>query len=60
MSFRALDQQAKTDYTMDEARRGLGAPTLVMQNGEILPEDGELKAQKGRDQFLEANFMKTD
>jgi len=50
----AAGQHTKTDYTMYEGRRCLGAPELVMQRGEILLENGELKATRGRAQFLEA------
>ena len=51
---RAVTQHTKTDYTMYEGRRCLGAPELVMQRGEVLLEDGELLVTKGRAQFLEA------
>lgn len=51
---RATEQHTKTDYTMYEERRVLGAPELVMQRGEILLEHGELKAVKGRARFLKA------
>ena len=50
----AAKQHTKTDYTMYEDRRCLGAPELVMQRGEVILENGELKAAKGRAQFLEA------
>lgn len=50
----AAKQHTKTDYTMYEDRRCLGAPELVMQRGEVILENGELKATKGRAQFLEA------
>ena len=50
----ATNQHTKTDYTMYENRRVLGAPELVMQRGEVLLENGELKATKGRARFLEA------
>jgi dihydropyrimidinase len=50
----AANQHTKTDYTMYEERRVLGAPELVMQRGEVLLENGELKAAKGRARFLEA------
>ena len=50
----ATNQHTKTDYTMYENRRVLGAPELVMQRGEVLLENGELKAAKGRARFLEA------
>lgn len=50
----AAKTHTKTDYSMYEDRRVLGAPELVMQRGEILLENGELKATKGRARFLEA------
>ena len=50
----AENQHVRTDYTMYENRTVLGAPEIVIQRGEILLEDGELKAEKGRAQFLEA------
>jgi len=50
----ATNQHTKTDYSMYENRRVLGAPELVMQRGEVLLENGELKATKGRARFLEA------
>lgn len=50
----AAAQHTKTDYSMYENRRVLGAPELVMQRGEVILERGELKAAPGRAQFLEA------
>ncbi|MBN8479526.1 MAG: amidohydrolase family protein [Burkholderiales bacterium] len=50
----AAKTHTRTDYSMYEDRRVLGAPELVMQRGEILLENGELKATKGRARFLEA------
>jgi dihydropyrimidinase len=50
----ASGTHTKTDYSMYENRRVLGAPELVMQRGEVLLENGELKATKGRARFLEA------
>lgn len=50
----ASNQHTKTDYSMYENRHVLGAPELVMQRGEVLLECGELKAVKGRAQFLPA------
>lgn len=50
----ATGQHTKTDYTMYENRRVLGAPEIVMQRGEILLENGELRAKKGRAKFLAA------
>ncbi|MSP98509.1 MAG: hypothetical protein EXR29_15090 [Betaproteobacteria bacterium] len=51
----ATNQHTKTDYTMYENRHILGAPKLVMQRGEVILENGELKATKGRARFLEAS-----
>ena len=51
----AGNQHTKTDYTMYENRKVLGAPEMVMQRGEILLKDGELLAKKGRAKFLAAN-----
>ncbi|MCC6197543.1 MAG: amidohydrolase family protein [Burkholderiales bacterium] len=50
----AAGTHTKTDYSMYENRSVLGAPELVMQRGEVLLENGELKAAKGRARFLEA------
>lgn len=50
----AAKTHTRTDYSMYEDRRVLGAPELVMQRGEILLENGEIKATKGRARFLEA------
>lgn len=50
----ASNQHTRTDYTMYESRRCLGAPDLVLQRGEVLLENGELKVERGRAQFLEA------
>lgn len=54
-TIHAAEQHVKTDYSMYEDRKVLGAPELVMQRGEILLQDGELKVKKGRARFLESN-----
>lgn len=51
----AQNQHVNTDYTMYESRKVLGAPEIVIQRGDILLQDGELRARKGRAQFLKAN-----
>jgi dihydropyrimidinase len=53
-TIKAANRVTKSDYSMFEDRSVLGAPELVMQRGEILLEDGELRAVKGRARFLEA------
>ncbi len=50
--IRAAEQGLKTDYSMWEGRECVGAPTLVMQRGAVLVEDGELKANPGQGVFL--------
>jgi dihydropyrimidinase len=52
--IRAEEQHAKVDYSMYEGRACLGAPVLVMQRGNVLMEDGELKAKPGQGQYLPA------
>jgi dihydroorotase-like cyclic amidohydrolase len=42
----------RVDYSMYEGRRCLGLPFLVMQRGEILMENGELRADPGRGKFI--------
>jgi dihydropyrimidinase len=54
-TVKAANRLTKSDYSMYEDRTVLGAPELVMQRGEILLENGELKATKGRAMFLEAS-----
>lgn len=51
-TIRAAEQHLKTDYSMWEGRECVGAPTLVMQRGAVLVEDGELKAENGQGVFL--------
>lgn len=53
-TVRAEDRVTNSDYSMYEQRKLLGAPEMVIQRGEILLENGELLATKGRAQFLEA------
>ncbi len=39
-------------HIVREGRECVGAPTLVMQRGAVLVEDGELKAENGQGVFL--------
>jgi dihydropyrimidinase len=43
----------KVDYSMFAGRRGLGAPTLVMQRGRVLMQKGKLEAQAGQGKYLQ-------
>ncbi len=42
----------KVDYSMFAGRKGLGAPTLVMQRGQVLMQKGKLQAQAGQGRYL--------
>ena len=50
----------KVDYSMFEGRECLGAPTIVMQRGEIIVQDGDIKAEPGRGRFLPAEAIPTN
>lgn len=43
----------KVDYSMFAGRKGLGAPTLVMQRGRVLMQQGKLQAQAGQGKYLQ-------
>ena len=43
----------KVDYSMFGGRKGLGAPTLVMQRGRVLMQQGTLNAQAGQGKYLQ-------
>ncbi|HIJ57931.1 MAG TPA: amidohydrolase family protein [Deltaproteobacteria bacterium] len=51
-TIRADAQHAKVDYSMYEGRACVGAPVLVMQRGNVLVENGELKASSGQGKYL--------
>ena len=43
----------KVDYNMFAGRKGLGAPTMVMQRGRVLMQKGKLQAQAGQGEYLQ-------
>lgn len=45
-------QHSNAPYTLYEGFECLGAPEMVMQRGEVVVENGELKTKKGRGSFL--------
>ena len=45
----------KVDYDMFEGRACLGAPSVVIQRGRVLFENGELKAEPGLGRYLSRN-----
>lgn len=49
-------QHTKSDYSLLEGRECVGRPTLVMQRGEVLVQDGEVRAKPGRGRFLPASL----
>lgn len=42
----------KVDYSLYEGFRCLGAPTLVIQRGQVVMENGNIKAEPGQGRFL--------
>ena len=46
----------KVDYSLYEGFRCLGAPTLVIQRGQVVMENGKIKAEPGQGQFLAGQF----
>jgi dihydropyrimidinase len=51
-------QHSKAPYTLYEGRRCKGKPTLVMQRGKILIEDGEMKGKPGQGEFIETKITR--
>jgi len=48
-------QHSNATYTAYEGMAVRGAPVLTMQRGEILLEEGQIRARSGRGQFLKTN-----
>jgi len=46
----------KVDYSLYEGFRCLGAPTLVIQRGQVVMENGNIKAEPGQGRFLAGQF----
>ena len=51
-------QHSNAPYTLYEGFECLGTPTLVMQQGEVIIENGELKSKRGQGQFLRTKISK--
>ena len=51
-------QHSNASYTLYEGLECLGNPCLVMQRGEVIVEDLELKSIKGRGKFLQTSILK--
>ena len=51
-TIRHASQHSHAPYTAYEGRTVVGKPILSMQRGEVLLEDGRLRAKPGRGQFL--------
>ena len=43
----------KVDYSMFAGRNGMGVPTLVMQRGRVLMDQGKLKGREGQGEYLQ-------
>jgi dihydropyrimidinase len=50
----AETQHSRVDYCLYEGMKTVGAPTLVMQRGKVLVENGNLMAKPGDGQYLPA------
>ena len=48
-------QHCKSDYTVFEGKEVLGKPVFVMQRGQVVIEDGELRRPAGQASFLPGN-----
>jgi dihydropyrimidinase len=51
-------QHSNAAYTLYEGLECLGAPCLVMQRGDTIVEDTELKGPKGRGKFMQTKILK--
>jgi dihydropyrimidinase len=51
-------QHSNAPYTLYEGFECLGAPTMVMQRGEVIVEGQELKSRAGRGNFLATSIAK--
>jgi dihydropyrimidinase len=51
-------QHSNAPYTLYEGLECMGAPEMVIQRGEILVQDGELKSKKGKGKFLPTSIKK--
>ena len=49
----------KVDYSLYEGFRCLGAPTLVIQRGQVVMENGNIKAEPGQGRFLAGQLTQT-
>jgi dihydropyrimidinase len=51
-TIKAKNQHLKVDYSMYEGKVCMGSPILVIQRGNILMEEGELKAEPGQGKYI--------
>lgn len=56
-TIESKNQHSKTPFTLHEGRKCLGAPTLSLQRGKILLENGEMKNGPGGAQFLPTKIL---
>jgi len=57
-TIRHRDQHSKAPYTLYEGKKCLGRPILVMQRGNILVENGEMKGRPGEGKFFPTKITK--
>lgn len=56
-TVRAEDLHDNMDYTPYEGMTVTGWPTTVIRRGEIIVEDGDLKAERGSGEFIQRNTI---
>ena len=49
------NMHGNADFTLFEGKQVMGAPVFVMQRGEVIIEDGQLKRKQGKAKFLPGN-----
>ncbi len=52
VTISSRDMHSNADFTVFEGKQVIGAPVFVMQRGEVLIENGQMKRKQGRAKFL--------
>jgi dihydropyrimidinase len=52
VTISSRNMHSNADFTVFEGKQVIGAPVFVMQRGEVLIENGQLKRKQGRARFL--------
>jgi len=52
VTISSRNMHSKADFTVFEGKQIIGAPVFVMQRGEVLIENGQMKRKQGRAKYL--------